>query len=194
MRIQNSMRAGQFDNLKNKGRPLPGPPANSTLDVAMRIMRENGIRPHWLQLMHDIDEEKRMIRRQLRYAWHRYMPRRPERWQGVVRVMELRMESVNRAVDTFNLVRPTCVGHLFRLRLRLGEEIERAMASEVPDELERGNRTPAEGDTKQCQKESNQEPRKSWQLFARFLRAAEVREYERPTWGRRRGDGRSDGE
>lgn len=191
------MRDGQFDNLKNKGRPLPGPHAASALDVAMRIMRENGIRPYWLQLMHDIDGEKRIIRRQLQFAWHRYMPQQPDRWEGTLRVAEMRFEEVNRAVDTFNLVRPMCVKHLFRLRLRMPEEVKRAMESEVPETLARkqeGGEEKDEGSDEgrrdamdeQDGEKRGDEPRPSWQLFARFVRAAEVREYERPTWGRRR--------
>lgn len=192
------MRDGQFDNLKNKGRPLPSPHAASALDVAVRIMRDNGLRPYWLQLMHDIDEEKRVIRRQMQFAWHQHMPNRPDRWEGMLRVAEMRFEEVNRAVDTFNLVRPMCIKHLFRLRLRMPEEIKRAMESDVPEALAgKGQGTVDEGDQNEegereamgkqdVEKEGKEEPRPSWQLFARFVRAAEVREYERPTWGRRR--------
>lgn len=209
------MRTGQFDNLKNKGRPLPGPPPASVLDVALRIMRQNGVRPHWLQLMHDIDHEKRLFRAHLQFAWHSYMPHSPTRWELAVRVAELRVVEVNKAVDNFNLTRPSCVGHLFRLRLRMPEEITRAQESEVPEVLAQKRRRAAgedgeggveaageegksgegrdEAAGKNQEKEQSQEdgsvaqePRPSWQLFARFVRAAEVREYDLPTWGRRR--------
>lgn len=215
MRIQESMREGQFDNLKNKGRPLPGPPPASALDVALRIMRQNGVRPHWLQLMHDIDQEKRLVRAQLQFAWHSFIPKSPNKWELAVRVAELRIVQVNRAVDTFNLIRPMCVGHLFRLRLRMPEELKRAQESPVPEVLARKRRKEdgieegGEGDVKAVaegaegveakegkqakqKREANddagpaQEPRPSWQSFARFVRAAEIREYELPTWGRRR--------
>lgn len=216
MRIQESMRTGQFDNLKNKGRPLPGPPPASALDVALRIMRQNGVRPHWLQLMHDIDHEKRLVRAQLQFAWHKHMPHSPHRWELAVRVAELKIVQVNRAVDTFNLIRPMCVGHLFRLRLRMPEELQRAQESSVPEVLARkraavdgasgedahdagGKKEVGEGKAdgekgKTAKREGKgkddegvgQEPRPSWQSFARFVRAAEVREYDLPTWGRRR--------
>lgn len=216
MRIQESMREGQFDNLKNKGRPLPGPPPASVLDVALRIMRQNGVRPHWLQLMHDIDHEKRLVRAQLQFAWHSFIPHSPNKWELAVRVAELRMVQVNRAVDSFNLIRPMCVGHLFRLRLRMPEELKRAQESPVPEVLARKRRKEAgieedgegedvkeaeggaegkeAGEGKQAKQKPEakgdtgpgQEPRPSWQSFARFVRATEVREYELPTWGRRR--------
>lgn len=199
MQILESMRTGQFDNLKNKGRPLPPHPPASALEYAMRIMRQNGIRPHWLQLMHDIDDEKRLVRAQLQDAWHRHMPQCPSRWDLAVRVAELRIVQVNRSVDRFNLIRPACVGHLFRLRLRIAEELKRAQESPVPEALMRkrkeragllGEREEAEAEAEPNQKAKQrnpaEEPRPSWQLFARFVRATEVREYERPTWGRRR--------
>ncbi|KAI0565299.1 hypothetical protein FGB62_19g141 [Gracilaria domingensis] len=189
-RIQESMRTGQFDNLKNKGRPLPHQPS-STHEYAMRIMRDNGLRPYWLQLMHDIDSEKRQLRNTLAYAWHTHMPHAPHRWALAVRIMELRIESVNKRVDTFNLVRPMSVSHLFRLRLRIKEEIERAMKSkpvgqaderELPEQVPEKKKPPID----------ETEPRHSWQLFARFVRATDVREYKRPTWGRRKSDKEED--
>lgn len=178
-RIQESMRTGQFDNLKNKGRPLPEQPATA-LEYAMRIMRQNGIRPHWLQLMHDIDAEKRHVRAALRHAWHHHMPHAPNRWALAVRLAELRIVHVNSHVDTFNLIRPSSVAHLFRLRLRIKEEIQRAKESDPPEDEKQ--------ESKPQPKEVKEEPRPSWQLFARFVRATDVKEYERPTWGRRRND------
>ncbi|CAN8067211.1 unnamed protein product [Agarophyton chilense] len=183
-RIQESMRTGQFDNLKNKGRPLPHQPS-STHEYAMRIMRDNGLRPHWLQLMHDIDSEKRQLRNTLSGAWHMYMPQAPHRWAVAVRITELRIESVNKRVDTFNLVRPMSVSHLFRLRLRINEEIERAMNSKPVGQVER-RELPKQIPEKVKLCPDKVEPRHSWQLFSRFVRAAEVREYKRPTWGRRK--------
>lgn len=184
-RILESMRTGQFDNLKNKGRPLPEQPL-STHDYAMRIMRENGIKPYWLQLMHDIDTEKRLVRANLQHAWHSYMPDYPHRWTMALKVAELRMIHVNKCVDDFNLMRPMSVAHLFRLRLRMNEEIERAMQSPPPN-------TEQNHDIQEEQpKKEKEEPRPSWQLFARFVRANEVREYERPTWGRRRKNSQDD--
>lgn len=188
MRIQESMREGGFDNLKNKGRPLPDSGMKSSVDVAMRIMRDNRILPHWLQLMNDIDEEKRRIRKEMQWAWHRYMPHRQDKWEGVLRVMEMRWQDLNKEVDRFNLVRPMCVRHLFRLRIRKDEEIRRAMESEKPKELlAKENATQETQNLEQKDaKQEKEEPRPTWQLFARFVRAEEVREYDRPTWGRRR--------
>lgn len=185
-RILESMRTGQFDNLKNKGRPLHNQPTTS-LEYAMRIMRQNGFRPHWLQLMHDIDAEKRLVRAALQHAWHRHMPQSPRRWNLAIRIAQLRMEQVNRSVDTFNLIRPSSVSHLFRLRLRIHEEVQRAMESEPPEVANKPAKEKEVTKAEAAESDSEEkEPRPSWQLFARFVRAEEVKEYERPTWGRRR--------
>lgn len=56
-RIEAAMREGDFENLKNKGRPLPAGRPTTALEYTMRMMRNNGVRPQWLQVMHDIDRE-----------------------------------------------------------------------------------------------------------------------------------------
>lgn len=185
-RILESMRAGEFDNLRGKGRPLPELPRNA-LEYAMRIMRENSIRPPWMQLMHDIDEEKRSVRKYLANSWAKFMPDKPHRWEMAVGVAQVRIESINKSVDTFNLTRPQCVAHLFRLRLRINEEIERARqtAKQNNADLLRPTNGSQEDRTEQasCVTELKSLP---WKRFARFLRAEEVKEYDLPTWGRRR--------
>lgn len=206
--IEEAMRSGSFDNLRNKGRPLPRGQPQTTVDIAMRIMRENGVRPHWLQLMHDIDHDTRLLRKMLAHAWKMHMPQAPHHWNGACRVTELRIREINARVDTFNLTRPFSFKHLFRLRLRLEDEICRAHRAAADTLVEAGGaagvviqpsgepKSHARSDASDAQEtdsmtpprqtETVNEPRPSWQLFARFVRAAEVREYERPTWGRRR--------
>lgn len=184
-RIQESMRKGAFDNLKNKGRPLRKQPSTA-LDYMLRNMKENGIRPQWLQLMHDIDLEKRLFRSALSHAWHEFMPHAPRRWNAVLRVAECRIAEINRAVDTFNLTRPFCVQHLFRMRLRIAEEIERARESLPPGKQEKTDGQRLADKRDDGGERVAEEPRPAWQLYARFLRATEVREYENTAWGRRR--------
>lgn len=124
--IEKAMLAGSFDNLRNKGRPLPSQP-KSVLQYAMRIMRDNGMRPPWLQLMLDIDADVRSLRHMLSSAYESYLPKRPSRWNQTVDLAQVRIKEINTAVDTFNISRPMSMQHLFRLRLRLNDEIERAM-------------------------------------------------------------------
>lgn len=124
--IEKAMLAGSFDNLRNKGRPLPSQP-KSVLQYAMRIMRDNGMRPPWLQLMLDIDADVRSLRHLLSSAYESYLANRPSRWNHTVGLAQVRIKEINAAVDTFNISRPMSMQHLFRLRLHLDDEIDRAM-------------------------------------------------------------------
>lgn len=124
--IEKAMQAGSFDNLRNKGRPLPSQP-KSVLQYAMRIMRDNGIRPPWLQLMLDIDRDIKSLRQMLSNACSMYLPSKTSHWNYAVRSAQMRIKDINAAVDTFNISRPMSMQHLFRLRLHLDDEIHRAM-------------------------------------------------------------------
>lgn len=125
------MRRGGFDNLRNKGRPLPQRP-KSTMEVAMRIMRENGLRPRWLQLMHDIDGETKCLRLML-VRCLRCKDRKKGDWELAKRVLVASVKDINVMIDSFNLSRPFSFGHLFRLRLRVGYEIGRAFKKVATD-------------------------------------------------------------
>lgn len=139
-RIQNAMNEGEFDNLPGKGKPLKevnecrsSAHTDRSLDLVMRIMKQNNIKPPWIELMNDIDREKRLIRRDLKRAWKRFMAcasdQRPDLWEFSLRLTEQRMKNVNRGVDHFNLTKPQSLLHLFRLRMRLPDEVDLAMKS-----------------------------------------------------------------
>lgn len=207
MQIEEAMRRGSFDNLPNKGRPLPRGQPRSTLEFAMRIMRDNGLRPHWLQLMHDIDHDRRLLRTTLTQAWQRHMPHAPHHWAAACRVAEIRIQDINARVDTFNLSRPFSFKHLFRLRLRLDDEMQRAMHNAAVLEADSAKalhkkstnspytNTTCPAQNMNCPSEDGpqaDEPQPAWKYFTRFIRATAVREYERPTWGRRRTESATD--
>lgn len=123
-RIEESMRQGKFRNLKNAGKPLSRG-ATTTADVAMRIMRDNGLKPHWIQLLADIDEDTRQLRQSLVDAKLKGSVRDWNVMKEVAR--RERIKNLNAMIDSFNLHKPECVPHLFRLRLKVGDEIRRAV-------------------------------------------------------------------
>lgn len=209
--IEKAMKDGSFDNLQNKGRPLPSQPT-SALQYVMRIMRDNNIRPPWLQLMLDIDTDTRILRGMLAAACATFFHKRPMRWNAAVTMARVRIKEINASVDTFNISRPMSMQHLFRLRLRIDDEIMRAMRSAGVNlesseggqsEMENGSQDSADSekrlttrskvdhDRRAEQREHDIDGGKSgppplWRMFARFVRAEDVREYDLPTWGRRR--------
>lgn len=196
-RIEESMRAGHFENLRNKGRPLGAQPRSAT-DYAMRMMRDAGVRPPWLQLMHDIDADVAAMRRMLAAARRRY----GTGWQfhRAASVAEVAIVDINRHVDKFNIIRPMSFAHLFRLRLRVDDEVRRAVrlvameraAMQRAVTVQNTHSSPVaesprpEEEQTQIEPRKRKEPRPSWQLYARFVRASEVREYDLVSWGRRR--------
>lgn len=210
-RILAAMRAGQFDNLSGAGRPLPaGVLQQELMGYCWRIMRTAGLKPQWVNQMHDIDAQKGQIRDALALAWRAHGGRSPQKWEWAVREAEASMVEVNKAVDTFNLTRPQCFAHLFRLRMRLPKELERARSVSPPVPLSaRGasEHISAHGQSQGCEEQACDEKKKNAgigqrrggelshrhphgpqleKLMDRFVRAAEALEYDGTTWGRRR--------
>lgn len=128
--IEEMMRRGAFDNLRNKGRPLPTRP-QTTMELCMRMMRDNGLRPPWLQLMHDIDAETRIMRGMMVEARLKYLPKNQRQWLRSCDVARVRIDEINRMIDSFNLQKPFSIAHVFRLRLRLDDEMKRAVRQSV---------------------------------------------------------------
>lgn len=128
--IEEMMRRGAFDNLRNKGRPLPTQP-QTTMELCMRMMRDNGLRPPWLQLMHDIDAETRIMRGMMVEARLKYLPKNQRQWLRSCNVAGVRIDEINRMIDSFNLQKPFSIAHVFRLRLRLDDEMKRAVRESV---------------------------------------------------------------
>lgn len=126
-KICQAMQDGEFDNLRNKGKPLSERKEHTLLDTYNRIMKEQGFRPPWVELMHQIDEEKRVMRVRLKAAWSKQTA-----WHAALADAQSEIEHINRAVDQFNLTRPHRVRHLFRLRVRIEEEVARAKGEPIP--------------------------------------------------------------
>lgn len=130
-RIQQSMRDGEFDHLRNKGKPLPGWGSDSSegraFEIAMRIMKHNNVKPAWIELMQEVDADTRALRRELRARFisssHSSSPPWPVSY---VSSLDVRIKDLNRRIDTFNLTRPAKLDHIFRLRLNRDHELERA--------------------------------------------------------------------
>lgn len=88
---------------------------------------------------------------------------------AALRVADERIGGINRAVDTFNVSRPFSVHHLFRLRLRLHDEVGHAVRTVRAQGAARAHVDIVRRD----------EVHPFCQLFARLVPVAEVREYER---------------
>lgn len=123
-RILNCMACGQFDNLKNQGRPLP----TYDISVSARVLRNAGLRPVWIVLLREIDEERGRFRAHMKQTWERFGDGRE--WRQYLSESRVKIKVINRRIDDFNLIAPTRIPHLFRPRLRMETEVARVIQSQ----------------------------------------------------------------
>ena len=181
-RIHHAMVNGEFNNLPGKGKPLKflseytsSAHPEGEFGAAVRIMKQNNVKPPWLELMSDIDKEKARFRKDLRRAWKLFGSCNSDSWTLSLQVFEERVKELNSWVDHFNLTRPRALLHLFRLRLRLPQELE-----QVKTEFEDGAKRSAE---RRMDSLNGAGTRRSG-----FRRVNEIRDAERPTWGYNKGE------
>ncbi|KAJ8901271.1 hypothetical protein NDN08_007120 [Rhodosorus marinus] len=130
--IQRAIARGEFLRLKKKGKKLvqsdgSGRPVDETFDIAMRIMKDNNLKPRWIELMNEIDQEKHKLRSDLVLSLLKVDENGDEElmWKKEVKKYESRIGSLNKKIDDFNIIKPEKID-TFRLRLKLDSEIERA--------------------------------------------------------------------
>ena len=71
-KIQLSILKGDFDNLKNQGKPLvkyENPLVDRTTDLAFEILKKNGITPEWVELQKMVYSLKEDLRSRLKIEW-----------------------------------------------------------------------------------------------------------------------------
>lgn len=137
-RIEEAMRAGAFDNLRNKGKPLPqdnNPFVRQDQRLANDLLKNNGFAPQWitdrtatLQLIENFRTEFRsraqgysqawhatsnpQIHEQLQAGWHRQLVS----WQDEI-------GTLNKRINTVNLQQP--IARLEIFKLILDDELKR---------------------------------------------------------------------
>jgi hypothetical protein len=102
-KIQEAMEAGVFDNLPDKGKPIPldvNPFEDPSLWMGHHLLRVNGFAPAWIEEARDIDQSAARLRSMLMEASPRAMAEFRER--GV---------ELNRRILTYNLKCPSAQFH-----------------------------------------------------------------------------------
>jgi len=143
-RIEEAMRNGAFDNLRNKGKPLPNlrnPYVPEDQQMANDLLKNNGLAPQWISdrttLLHALElfrmrlqavalayrEEREeatspIVRNEIRDRWAEQI----ERWQD-------EMDALNKRINVVNLQQPIVRLEIFKLRL--DDELKRANATRV---------------------------------------------------------------
>jgi len=137
-RIEEAMRNGAFDNLRNKGKPLPNtrnPFVPEDRQMANDLLKGNGLAPQWINdrtaLLHMLENFRAKLRdtadayrqhfsnadtptsrNEIRDQWAHQL----DRWQEEIRVL-------NRRIEATNLQQP--VTNLEIFKLILDEELKR---------------------------------------------------------------------
>ena len=125
--IEEAMRAGAFDNLPGKGKPLDlgkNPNAPADMELANKILKDNDLSPGWIadrkEMLAKIDD----LRRRLADAWDR---RTPARWTADLARFQSEIDDLNPKIATVNL--GMAISRLEIFRLSLDYELKRIGAS-----------------------------------------------------------------
>ena len=137
-RIEEAMRNGAFDNLRNKGKPLPNmrnPFVPEDRQMANDLLKNNGLAPQWINdrtaLLHTVETFRTKFRttaefyrnawtnadtpigrNQIRDQWVHQL----DTWQEEIRLL-------NQRINVVNLQQP--IAHLEIFKLLLDEELKR---------------------------------------------------------------------
>lgn len=138
-RIEDAMRAGQFDNLRNKGKPLdpaPEPHVPPDMQMANSLLKNNELTPAWIADRNAMLAEIERFRAKLRQVVTDFQAQREQarstaaqaaleqRWQTQVATWQEEIRLLNRRIELQNFKQP--VTFLEIVKLRLADEIKRA--------------------------------------------------------------------
>jgi DnaJ family protein C protein 28 len=135
--IQQAMRAGAFDNLRGKGKPLDldeNPYLDPEWQLAYHLLKQNGFAPQFIEQRQAIEMELATARQNLTrtWAWRQRALERGEdatfvetEWARAKNVFEKAVEGLNKRIKHSNLEAPST--SLSRGLIVIEREIERAM-------------------------------------------------------------------
>ena len=118
-KIREAMESGAFDNLPNRGKPIPldrNPFEDPSLWMAHHLLRVNGFAPAWIDEAREIDESTIALRSLLREASSK-----------AVDEFRDRARELNRRILSYNLTCPSAQFH--KRPIAIDAEIQRARRS-----------------------------------------------------------------
>jgi DnaJ family protein C protein 28 len=121
--IREAMERGEFDHLKNQGKPLNlarDPNVPEDWELAFNLLKNAGYAPDWIETRAQIDREQEKLFAPLR----RYLTASPasevERAHAqnkIIAQFRAHATELNRLIDTYNLKAPSPQVHLRRIRI-----------------------------------------------------------------------------
>jgi len=129
--IQKAIQDGKFGNLRGQGKPF----THLGTDAFEQLVKEQGFRPHYVELDAEILAKAEIARQAVRrtYEWVRQargggsLDRQyaQDEWDKALRSFEQRIEEINKLIQTFNLELPEPLRHLQKFPLKREEELQR---------------------------------------------------------------------
>uniref|UniRef100_A0A0M3IRT4 DUF1992 domain-containing protein n=1 Tax=Ascaris lumbricoides TaxID=6252 RepID=A0A0M3IRT4_ASCLU len=146
--ILQSMKRGDFNNLKGMGKPLKNDESNPYIDVIEyklnKILINNGFAPPWIMKEMELRTEITSLRNEARYEYARYLLCKEKdfkgqfsiesverRWNATIKRIEKSIVDINKRIQDYNLITPSLNRQFFNLSLKV--ELDKAIA-EVRDE------------------------------------------------------------
>jgi hypothetical protein len=127
--IQKAQQAGEFDQLRGKGRPF----THLDTDPFEHLVQEQGVTPRWLEKEHEIRARIELARQAVKrtYEWvmqtwgsgsvdRRYAH---DEWRKARHIFAQRLDEINQLIRAFNLDLPKPLRHLQRFPLKMEEEL-----------------------------------------------------------------------
>ncbi|HEY0079179.1 MAG TPA: DnaJ family domain-containing protein [Pyrinomonadaceae bacterium] len=117
-KIRDAMKAGEFDNLPGKGRPLnldENPFEDPSMRTAHRLLRNNGFTLPWIEERKEIDAAIDALRADLARSWARCAEaqtitranaRHTSEWEQAESAFRQQLVQLNRRINDFNLRAP----------------------------------------------------------------------------------------
>ena len=129
--IQRAQQNGQFDNLRGQGKPF----THLDTDALEQLIKEQGFRPHFVELEAEIRAKTEIARQAVRRTYEWVMQARGgggvdrhyarDEWRKALHVFDQRLAEINKLIQTFNLELPEALRHTQKFPLKRDEELQK---------------------------------------------------------------------
>ncbi len=136
--IEDGRQRGLFDDLAGRGRPLELDPDTGGNALANKLLKDNDLRPAWLNQRVEVVEKIDTLRADIARTWTRYSTAFAQAqsdshrgpltigWDDACKGWESAIVALNKQIEGYNLKRPASQLELFKLRL--ADELKRVDA------------------------------------------------------------------
>ena len=129
--IQKAQQDGKFDNLRGQGKPL----THLDTDALEQLVKEQGFRPHFVELDAEIRAKTEIARQAARRTYEWVMQARGggsvdrryahDEWRQALQIFDQRLAEINKLIQAFNLELPEALRHTQKFPLKRDEELQR---------------------------------------------------------------------